>query len=194
MHYTAYALTASSIIFRNRRLTSLWVLHYYAVFCDPAKFAMDSERFTHLLSTVSRRIAGKPLDAALEAELNAAFPPEGPEFQAIFDACKSGIAAGWICNREAGGIRYGRVIKPAPITHGFSVDVVEMERIEGPHHRHPHGEIDMIMPVTPGARFDGRGAGWRVYGPGTAHRPTVSAGKALVLYLLPEGAIAFTAP
>jgi hypothetical protein len=31
-----------------------------------------------------------------------------------------------------------------------------------------------------------------VYGPGTAHRPTVSGGKALILYLLPDGAIEFT--
>ena len=29
----------------------------------------------------------------------------------------------------------------------------------------------------------------QVYGPGTAHRPTVRGGRALVLYLLPEGAI-----
>jgi len=31
-----------------------------------------------------------------------------------------------------------------------------------------------------------------VYGPGSAHRPTVRGGKALVLYLLPAGAIEFT--
>jgi hypothetical protein len=43
-----------------------------------------------------------------------------------------------------------------------------------------------------GARFDGHAAGWCVYGPGTAHRPTVTEGRALVLYLLPEGAIEFT--
>ena len=28
--------------------------------------------------------------------------------------------------------------------------------------------------------------------PGSAHRPTVAAGRALVLYLLPQGAIEFT--
>ncbi|PKO57382.1 MAG: DUF4863 domain-containing protein, partial [Betaproteobacteria bacterium HGW-Betaproteobacteria-19] len=36
------------------------------------------------------------------------------------------------------------------------------------------------------------GAGWFVYGPGTVHRPTVSDGRAHVLYLLPQGAIEFT--
>jgi len=50
----------------------------------------------------------------------------------------------------------------------------------------------MIMPIAPGAEFDGHPAGWRVYGPGTAHHPTVSGGQALILYLLPDGAIEFT--
>ncbi|SDQ34798.1 DUF4863 family protein [Paraburkholderia tuberum] len=77
-------------------------------------------------------------------------------------------------------------------THGFSVDVVDMQDIAGPHHVHPHGEIDLIMPLTDGATFDGHPAGWCVYGPGSAHRPTVANGRALVLYLLPQGAIEFT--
>ena len=46
----------------------------------------------------------------------------------------------------------------------------------------------------PAARFDGHGAGWVVYGPGSAHSPTVTGGRALVLYLLPQGAIEFTPP
>ena len=83
-------------------------------------------------------------------------------------------------------------MKPGPATHGFSVDVVEMNDIAGPHHRHPNGEVDLVMPLEGDARFDGHGAGWVVYGPGSAHRPTVSGGKALVLYLLPDGAIEFT--
>jgi hypothetical protein len=97
-----------------------------------------------------------------------------------------------MCEREAGGIRYGRVIKPGPHTHGFSVDVVDMPPIVGPHHSHPNGEIDLVLPLETDARFDGRGAGWLVYGPGSSHHPTVSGGRALVLYLLPNGAIEFT--
>ena len=34
--------------------------------------------------------------------------------------------------------------------------------------------------------------GWHVYGPGSAHRPTVAGGRALVLYVLPGGKIGFT--
>lgn len=153
---------------------------------------MTPESFTDLVSTITRRLEGKPLDQKLQDELNEAFPADGAAYRSVFDACHAAIAAGWMCNREAGGIRYGRVIKPGEGTHGFSVDVVEMDNVAGPHHRHPNGEIDMIMPLSPGALFDGHGAGWRVYGPDSAHRPTVSEGKALVLYLLPKGAIEFT--
>ena len=49
-------------------------------------------------------------------------------------------------------------------------------------------------PAVATARFDGHGAGWVVYGPGSAHSPTVTGGRALVLYLLPQGAIEFTPP
>jgi len=146
---------------------------------------MTPEAFSELIASVSRRIEGKALDQRLEAELNAEFPPDGDAFQDIFRACRDAVYAGWMCNREGGGIKYGRVIKPGVATHGFSIDVVEMDN------RHPNGEIDMIMPLTPGATFDGHGAGWLVYGPDSAHSPTVSEGKALVLYLLPQGAIEF---
>ena len=150
------------------------------------------EHLRSLIATVTGAIHGRPLDRSLEAELEARFPVTGLTFRDIVVACRDGIAAGWMCSREAGGIRYGRVIKPGPETHGFSVDVVEMDDVAGPHHRHPNGEVDMIMPVTGDARFDGRGAGWMVYPAGSAHRPTVAQGKAWVLYLLPEGAIEFT--
>ncbi|MFT5132306.1 MAG: hypothetical protein ACI9SC_000771 [Gammaproteobacteria bacterium] len=49
------------------------------------------------------------------------------------------------------------------------------------------------MPIDEGAQFDGHGEGWVVYASESAHSPTVTRGEALVLYLLPEGAIEFTA-
>lgn len=151
------------------------------------------ESFGQLIASVTGRIRGRPLDSRLEDDLNHQFPSAGPDYQAIFNSCKAAIAAGWMCHREAGGIRYGRVIKAGPATHGFSVDVVDMQPVVGPRHVHPNGEIDLIMPLEARAAFDGRGAGWLVYGPGSAHSPTVTAGRALVLYLLPGGAIEFAA-
>ena len=67
-----------------------------------------------------------------------------------------------------------------------------MNNIVGPHHRHPKGEIDMIMPLSGEAKFDGVSQGWLVYGPNSDHSPTVTDGEAIVLYLLPDGAIEFT--
>jgi hypothetical protein len=153
---------------------------------------MSKEAFETLVSEITGAVAGKPLDAALAAELNTRFPATGSVFKRIEAACHQGIQEGWMCSREAGGIRFGRVAKPSDALAGFSIDVVDMADLKGPHHRHPNGEIDMIMPITPGAKFDGHPAGWCVYGPDTAHHPTVSEGRALILYLLPGGAIEFT--
>ena len=150
------------------------------------------EEFTALIAGITGRIAGQPLDDQLESRLNAEFQAEGAEFDRVFEACKAAIAAGWMCNREAGGIKFSRVIKPGDAIHGFSVDVVVMDSLKGPHHRHPNGEIDMIMPLDAGAKFDGRGKGWLVYPADHSHSPTVTGGKAIVLYLLPGGAIEFT--
>jgi len=150
------------------------------------------EEFTSLIAGVTGRIAGRALDSQLDAFMNAEIPADGAEFNKIFEACRDAIAAGWMCNREAGGIKFGRVIKPSDAIHGFSVDVVVMDSCRGPHHRHTNGEIDMIMPLDDGAKFDGRGKGWLVYPAGHAHYPTVTGGKAIVLYLLPGGAIEFT--
>lgn len=155
---------------------------------------MEVQAFEALIAGLTAEIAGRPLDASLADHLNHQHGPDSDTYRQIFAACQQAIAAGWMCKQESGGIRYGRVIKPTPVLHGFSVDVVDMDSIAGPHHTHPNGEIDLIMPLTEGALFDGHPAGWCVYGPGSAHRPTVAAGRALVLYLLPQGAIEFTRP
>lgn len=153
---------------------------------------MDVSAFQQLVSRVTGAIAGMPLDRDLQSHLNGAYGADSELYRQLFEACGQGVAQGWLCNREAGGVRYGRVLKATDATHGFSVDVVRMEDLAGPHHVHPNGEIDLIMPLDPGARFDGHPAGWCVYGAGSAHHPTVSGGAALVLYLLPQGAIEFS--
>lgn len=155
---------------------------------------VSQERFERLVTTISAHVAGKALDERLQRDLNGQFPAEGEVFESLAALCRAGIGAGWLCNREQGGIKFGRIMVAGPKTQGFSVDVVEMGDIVGPHHRHPTGEIDMIIPQTDGAVFDGHGKGWLVYEPGSAHSPTVSHGRAIVLYLLPEGAIEFSSP
>ena len=153
---------------------------------------MTPAEFRQEIAQLTAQFSGRALDADLDAWLNAQHGASSPTYARLKNACESGVAAGWLCDREAGGIRYGRIFKPAPDLHGFSVDVVDMKDIAGPHHTHPHGEIDLIMPIAGEARFDGRPAGWLVSPAGSSHRPTVSGGRALVLYLLPDGRIDFT--
>ena len=153
---------------------------------------MSKEVFHQQLAELTARIAGRPLDAGLDDWLNAEHGVGTPTFDRLKQSCLEGVAEGWLCDREGGGIRYGRVFKADEALHRFSVDVVDMTDIAGPHHSHPQGEIDLIMPIGTGATFDTRPAGWCVYPPGSAHHPTVADGRALVLYLLPEGQIQFT--
>jgi Domain of unknown function (DUF4863) len=153
---------------------------------------MSATQFRRRIADLTSALAARPLDAALDAWLNAEHGVGSATYQGLKQSCQAGVAEGWLCDREGGGIRYGRIFKPAPDLHGFSVDVVDMRDIAGPHHSHPNGEIDLIMPIDGEATFDGRPAGWLVCPPGSAHRPTVAQGRALVLYLLPEGRIEFT--
>lgn len=153
---------------------------------------MTPDEFRLEIAALTQQLAGRPLDAGLDTWLNAEVGPGTETYTRLKAACQVGAAEGWLCNREGGGIRYGRIFKPADDLHGFSVDVVDMQNLAGPHHSHPNGEIDLLMPLEGDALFDGRPAGWIVYPPGSAHRPTVSQGRALVMYLLPAGAITFT--
>jgi uncharacterized protein DUF4863 len=152
--------------------------------------------FVQAVETITARIDGKPVDQELQSFLDESFPPGGEAFDDLAELCRQGIDEGWLCEREHGGIHFGRIIKPGPKSHGFSVDVVTMNDIAGPYHSHPNGEIDMIIPESPEAKFDDQGQGWKVYAAGSAHFPTVTGGKAIVLYLLPNGEIDFnqTAP
>lgn len=153
---------------------------------------MTPSDFRQQVAALTAEIAGRPVDSTLDTWLNTHHGAGSSTYAALKASCEAGVAEGWLCDREGGGIRYGRIFKPADDLHGYSVDVVDMADIAGPHHTHPLGEIDLVMPQEDGATFDGRPAGWVVYPPGSAHRPTVHQGRALVLYLLPQGQIQFT--
>ena len=153
---------------------------------------MSPTQFREQIAELSNQLAGRPLDASLDTWLNTEHGVGTATYNNLKRSCEAGVAEGWLADREGGSIRYGRIFKSAPDLHGFSVDVVDMKDIAGPHHTHPLGEIDLIMPLDDGALFDGRPAGWLVCPAGSAHQPTVTGGRALVLYLLPEGRIDFT--
>jgi hypothetical protein len=153
---------------------------------------MTPEKFRTMMLPVCDAIAGRAVDARLAEDLERAFPGDGDTVRAIEAACHDAIAAGWMCSQGEGNRRFGRVVEPSADTRNLSVDVVDLADVIGPHHKHPNGEIGLVMPLTPSATFDGKGRGWCIYGPNSGHRPTVRDGRALVLYLLPDGKIEFT--
>ena len=153
---------------------------------------MSRREFEDLIGSVADAIGDRPLDDRLETFLNARFPADGTTFSTLAALCAEGEAEGWLLAREAAGIKYGRAVKPGTVAGRFSVDIVRMKDVKGPHHTHTTGEIGAIVPIAGEPRFDGRDRGWYVYPPASAHHPTVTGGDAYVVYLLPDGAIAFT--
>jgi hypothetical protein len=153
---------------------------------------MSRQQFIDTLSVIATAIGGKPLDSKLDNYLNELFPADGDAFRQLKALCAAGEREGWLMQREAGGIKFGRAIKPGAEAGSFSVDVVRMKNVKGPHHVHTTGEIGAIMSIEGQPEFDGRKEGWYVYAPGSDHHPTVTGGDAYVLYLLPEGQIEFT--
>ncbi len=150
------------------------------------------QKFLTSINTIATAIGDKPLNASLADWLNAQYPANGKDFAALSDLIEQGDEEGWLCQREHGGVKFGRPVKPGAEAGRFSVDVVHMLPVKGPHHVHPQGEIGMIVPLEGSPHFDGMGPGWYVYEAGSAHHPTVTDGSVYVLYLLPEGAIEFT--
>jgi Domain of unknown function (DUF4863) len=149
------------------------------------------EAFECAIGSVAAQIGSRPLDQRLENWLNETYPADGSSFRSLSSLIEQGAREGWLCQREAGGISSGRAIKPGGVAGRFSVDVVRMDNVVGPHHVHTTGEIGMIVPIKGDARFDEKGSGWYVYGPDSSHSPSVI-GTAYILYLLPDGAIEFT--
>jgi hypothetical protein len=156
------------------------------------EISASQTQYRQLLSELTSQIHGRELDDNLDVWLNQQYPPGSPLYEKLKKLTQIGVQEAWLCQREGAGIKYGRIFKPADDLYGFSVDVVDMENIAGPRHIHPLGEIDLIMPIDGKALFDGRSAGWMVTPPNSEHAPTVSSGRAYVLYLLPQGQIQFT--
>lgn len=151
----------------------------------------DAAALLDLLSPVLDRLAGEdPDDPTLAARLDAELPVGGAQMQAIQAAVVAGLDAGWLTPREAGGVRFGRLAKATDASRGFSIDAVDMDGA-GPGHTHPNGEIDLCFALEGDPRFDGKAAGWTVYGAGSWHVPTVEGGRMAILYFLPGGAIRF---
>lgn len=154
---------------------------------------MSRETFYQALQPATDIIGANAFDAQLTAALNAAMGPESAAFDALEKAVTAATVDGWVFDGAHKGLKFGRPVKPSPETHNLSVDVVRYRDQKGPYHRHPNGEVCLVLPVDDGAEFDGCQRGWCVYPAGSGHYPEISRGEAIVVYWLPEGAIDFKA-
>ncbi|MCB9676666.1 MAG: DUF4863 family protein [Alphaproteobacteria bacterium] len=159
---------------------------------DKSEIRAGRERLVEALGPVLEAVRSvDPSDAGAAARLAAAFPADGDAMRALAALVREGVEAGWLCEREANGVRFSRVAMPDhPGTAPLSIDSVSM-RGPGPGHTHPNGEIDLCFAVDGAPRFDGHPPGWVVYPPGSWHVPTVSGGAMDILYFLPGGDIRF---
>jgi hypothetical protein len=146
-----------------------------------------------LLAPISRMVATLPLDdaAAAERALEAAFPAQGPAVAAITAAAKAALAAGTICNKGEGAMKFSRLAKPEQDPGKCSIDAVSMTSVAGPFHTHVKGEVCLCIPDSNTVTFEGRNATWMVLPVGSRHAPTVVGGHMLILYWWPDGAVAW---
>lgn len=148
---------------------------------------MTKETLLDLAGPILGRLRGLDADqpAACEAALAAL---DTGAFEA---ALREAHAEGWATPKEAGGVRFGRLCKATPESLGFSIDIVDMDGAASGAHTHPAGEFDLCFALDGRPSFDGRTGRWVVYPPGSRHVPTVTGGRMLIAYFLPEGAIRF---
>ncbi|RKY14837.1 MAG: DUF4863 domain-containing protein [Planctomycetota bacterium] len=149
-----------------------------------------TQALLELLSAPLAALEGLDLsdsDAA-RAELERRYPHDGDEAQTLHAALAEAVAQGVICDRGNDAIRYSRLSKACDETRDHSVDFVWMTG-PGINHRHPRGEVNLCFAVDGEPRFDGAPAGWIVFAPDSAHVPTVSGGRMLIVYFLPGGEV-----
>lgn len=90
--------------------------------------------------------------------------------------------------RATEALTFGRVAKPAPDLGGCSIDAVDMAGA-GAAHMHPNGEVSLCFAVEGDPRFVGYPEGFVVVPPGSRHVPEVTAGRMVIVYFLPGGAM-----
>jgi hypothetical protein len=145
---------------------------------------------------VLKDIGDRPFNAELEFRLNRQFGPCSGTYEALAGLLNVGVEEGWVAYApvEGAGYNRGRIAEPAGETTGMSVESGLLCNVKGQYHCHTRGEIDMVIPIDSGAQFCGHGAGWVVYPPLREHFPTVTGGKALIMFFLPNGEIQYKAP
>lgn len=153
-------------------------------------------RSVPFLKEIRNRTAG----TELEQWLNATYGPGTPLYEDLAKLIKAGVEEGWAANVEIDGPHYrrSRIAVPSEETEYFSITAVYMDsqaRFRGQYHAHPYGELNMVVPIDPGAQLMGpngwSSAGWTAPGPGSHHYPEVQGGALIALFYLPAGRISY---
>ena len=155
----------------------------------------------------------KDLTAGTEVErwLNQTHGPGSEVYEQLARLVKAGVRDGWAANVEITGPHYrrSRIAEPSERTHWFSITAVLMDStgntqgnpghtFRGQYHAHPYGELNMVIPLNPGAALAGPNGwcegGWTAPGPGSHHYPEARGGAVIALFYLPAGRIAYHPP
>jgi len=154
------------------------------------------KRSIPFLDEVRDKTAGKEL----ELWLNATYGPETALYTDLAALITDGVNAGWAANIEVTGPNYrrSRIQAPTEELNYFSITAVYMnsvERMRGDYHLHPYGELNLVVPLEPGAVLAGplgwQGAGWTAPAPGSHHYPETKGGALIALFYLPAGRISY---
>jgi hypothetical protein len=159
-------------------------------------------------ATFLKEIKNKTAGAELEHWLNKNYGPGTALYDELAKLIRIGVEEGWAANAEVSGPHYrrSRLVEPSEATDYFSITAVYMDSmapgvddtakvLRGDYHAHPYGELNMVVPMTPGAELAGplgwQGAGWTCPAPGSHHYPEARGGAVIALFFLPAGRISY---
>ncbi|RFU48237.1 DUF4863 family protein [Paraburkholderia sp. DHOC27] len=153
-------------------------------------------------------IKDKTPGPAFEQWLNTKYGVASALYQDLARLITLGVQEGWAADAEIAGPRYrrSRLMAPSAETFFFSATAVLLDSTDNTQrnpegslragfHLHPYGEINLVVPLDPGAALAGPNGwctgGWTAPEPGSQHFPEVKGGAVISLTLLPAGRIAF---
>jgi len=156
-------------------------------------------------------IQGMTAGTEMEQWLNRKYGPDSTLYNQLAGLIKTGVEEGWAADIEIGGAHYrrGRLAEPTAQTCNFSIAAVYIDSesnpsvaagkiFRGDYHEHPHGEVNLVVPLDEGAVLAGPngwcGPGWTAPAPGSRHYPEVKGGALIALFFLPAGSIAYVEP
>jgi hypothetical protein len=159
-------------------------------------------------ATFLEEVKNKTAGEELELSLNETHGPGSALYEDLARLIRIGVEENWAANVEIAGPHYrrSRLAEPSAANGYFSITAVYMDSMAGGHgdiarafrgdyHSHPYGELNMVIPLTPGAQLAGplgwRSAGWTCPAPGSHHYPEARGGAVIALFFLPAGRISY---